>query len=544
MATNPLEPSQPVNDGVNRRQLMQLGVAALAGSVVLPSHCAPDGGPRPCPPSGRPNIILLMTDQERYPQYWPEGWAETNLPNRQRLANNGLTFTNAFCNAAMCSASRATLFTGLYPAQHGVKYVLQNDKPAQPTLRLPSEETPNLATLLASAGYDVQYRGKWHLSKDPSGKLEVQSRRDLERYGFFGWVPPESGQDEVAAHFGGGDEDFDAQYAAQAAAFLKNTDPNSPKPFALVVSFSNPHDIMGYPKHWNEAGISENPAFSGWDNYGSQTPACFDQGIDLPPQATLEEPLDQNFKPPAHFLSLGLYDTNLGTLDSEEMRRNYVNFYAYLTKLTDEHMGTVLDALESKPGLSENTIVIRLADHGEMGLSHDGLRMKTYNAYEETIHVPLVISNPKMFPGPVHTDALASLIDIMPTIAALAGVKEPLKCAPAGVDLSPIIRDAAHRRSNPAVSVQDAILFTTDELSPLEAPCNVRCLREARWKFAINFDPHGRYDSFNELYDLANDPMELCNMAHPDSPCYDEAKTQEMLAKLTGKLAEEGIDGA
>src|SRR5688500_11158532 len=63
----------------------------------------------------RPNLVIIMTDQERQPQYWPEGWAETNLPNRQRLADHGLTFTRAFCNTAMCSPSRSTLFTGLYP---------------------------------------------------------------------------------------------------------------------------------------------------------------------------------------------------------------------------------------------------------------------------------------------------------------------------------------------------------------------------------------------------------------------------------------------
>ena len=63
----------------------------------------------------------MMTDQERFPQYWPAGWADANLPNRKRLADVGLTFTHAFCNTAMCSPSRTTLFTGLYPTQHGVE---------------------------------------------------------------------------------------------------------------------------------------------------------------------------------------------------------------------------------------------------------------------------------------------------------------------------------------------------------------------------------------------------------------------------------------
>jgi arylsulfatase A-like enzyme len=552
METNPLEETQASKDGLNRRQLMQLGAAALAAGVVLPQQCSDGDRPQPGPGSKRPNIILLMTDQERFPQYWPEGWAETNLPNRQRIAKHGLTFNRAFCNAAMCSASRATLFTGAYAAQHGVKYVLTNcclgeegcSDTAQPTLKLPTEQ-PNLGSMLAAAGYNVQYRGKWHISKAPGGTQDVQSPRDLARYGFHGWVPPESGQDQYAEHFGGGDEDFDGQYAEQAAQFLKHANPNSSKPFALVVSLSNPHDIMGYPNYWDKKSQSDNPAFGDWDNYGSHAPDCFCQNIDLPPQPTLEEDLNNNFKPPAHYQSLTVFNNSLGELSTEEMKRNYVNFYAYLHRLTDEHMGKVLDALESNPGVHENTVVIRCADHGEMGLSHGGLRQKTYNAYEETIHVPLVISNPKMFPHPVQTDALASLIDIFPTVATLAGITGPEKCALSGVDLSPIIHDAVRHRNNPTATVQDSILFTTDELSQyIVGPYHVRCLREERWKFVINFDPQGKHDSFHELYDLANDPMELYNMGCLGSPYYDEAKTNEMLAKLRAKLAEFGIDGA
>ena len=66
-------------------------------------------------------------------------------------------------------------------------------------------------------------------------------------------------------------------------------------------------------------------------------------------------------------------------------------------------------------------MIFRCADHGEMGLSHGGLRQKAFNAYEETIHVPLVVSNPVLFPRPAETDALASLVDLLPTIATIAG---------------------------------------------------------------------------------------------------------------------------
>ena len=80
----------------------------------------------------QPNIVIFMTDQERYPQYYPPGWAEQNLPTRGRLALHGLTFENAFNNTSMCSPSRTTLFSGLYPAHHLVTDTLTYE--AQPPL--------------------------------------------------------------------------------------------------------------------------------------------------------------------------------------------------------------------------------------------------------------------------------------------------------------------------------------------------------------------------------------------------------------------------
>ena len=77
----------------------------------------------------KPNILVIITDQEREVMHWPSEWAETNLPARRRLLAHGLHFTRAQCNTAACSPSRATFFTGLYPAQHGVKNVIFCDKP-------------------------------------------------------------------------------------------------------------------------------------------------------------------------------------------------------------------------------------------------------------------------------------------------------------------------------------------------------------------------------------------------------------------------------
>jgi choline-sulfatase len=473
-----------------------------------------------------PNFVIIITDQERFPQHWPAGWADANLPNRRRLARHGLTFERAFCNASMCSPSRATLLTGLYPAQHGVAETLIAGESTldQPTLQ---PATQNMASMLASAGYDVQWRGKWHLSKDPTGLHSVGSPRDLGRYGFRGWLPPEGGQDAHPENFGGSEAALDAKYAAQAVAFLEEADSRPSRPFALFVSLINPHDIMGRS-----------------DAYGKDCPGCFDQGIPLP--LTFDERLDLGFKPAAQAQSTAMWAQWLGAVTGRQAALDYVNFYAFLHRESDRHIGTVLDALESRHDLCRKTVIIHLADHGEMGMAHGGMRQKAYNAYEETIHVPLVIANPVLFPGPSRTGALVSLIDVMPTLAALAQVPDRNRWDFRGRDLTPIIRDAIEHPRRPTATGQDCIFFTSDEMLDVDtvtAPSHVRCLREAGWKIVMYVDPGGAQEPQYELYDLAQDPLELHNMADSRSPRYDRRKFAEMTAKLERKIAETG-DGA
>ena len=205
MPKNPSDGSRHFGVGLSRRRFLQEGGAALAAGLVLPSvsaAAAPRRRLRPSPPLTRPNIVILMTDQERYPQHWPDGWADANLPNRKRLARHGLTFTRAFC-AAACARRAAP------PLHRPVPGRARRDR--GPAVRRrhhgrghrPDDAAARRARtwpLLASAGYDVQYRGKWHMSKDPSGTLAVQSRRDLEHYGFKGWLPPDAGGDQSSGH--------------------------------------------------------------------------------------------------------------------------------------------------------------------------------------------------------------------------------------------------------------------------------------------------------------------------------------------------------
>lgn len=515
--------------GITRRRMLKTTGAALLGGAAtlsgIPLSAPHVAGASSSPASlrSKPNLLIILTDQERYPRHWPAGWAEANLPNRKRIADHGLSFTNALCNTCMCSPSRSTLFTGVYPAHHGVVYTLTSGGTLSPNEPELPTTIQNMAKMLASAGYNVQYRGKWHLSKGADGGKP--SAADVTAYGFQGWQEPDSGENTDPEGFGGGEANHDAAYASQAASFLATQTPESTadKPFALIVSFVNPHDMLAYPRTVDDDAV-----------YAADTEK-YNQGIKLTDIPSHTEDLANNNKPTCQAQALQYLNVGLGVLLTPQDRLNYVNFYAYLHKLVDQHIGTVLDALEAQ-GLTESTVIIRTSDHGEMGLAHGGLRQKLFTAYHEALNIPLVISNPLLFPTPKTTTALASLIDLMPTVAALAEVPNRDRWIFKGYDLTPIIKDSTAK-------VQDAVLFTFDDEnagSPypqpfVRQPKHIRAMFDGRWKFARYFDPSGKEATQYELYDLQTDPDELNNLANTNT-----AKREEMAEKLA-KLESERL---
>jgi choline-sulfatase len=516
-----------------------------------------------------PNILLVITDQQRYPRHWPQdpGWLRELMPNEAELARTGLTFTNAFCNTAMCSPSRATLLTGRYPAEHGVTLTLtaadlhpdprnapavtatmagilrRREAPAKRVLRqyargalrlgphsgnepvLPVGMS-NLATLLRESGYEVAYKGKWHLTHPTGGQLlggwnERDATRLYDDYGFADWEAPDAGENAKAEHFGGGNaghgEGWDEVYTQQAERWLGR--PDLPEPFCLVVSLVNPHDVLGYPASYLRGGYAVDE-FRGL-------------GVELPP--TLDE--DLGTKPGVQSLMRMGMNAYMGPLRNRRAQLDYVNFYAHLHRVVDRKIGRLLAALgnaDDPSSLRARTMVVRCADHGEMGLSHGGLRQKMFNTYEETINVPLVFSNPALFTDAAETDALASLVDLVPTLVSLGGgaangdlrgrdltailaarAKADTELARrADVALSPVLEHRA-----PADSVQDAIHFTYDDHQAATAlqnapgqPNRIRAIRTRDAKYAFYFDPDGREPTEYELYDLERDPLETQNL--------------------------------
>ena len=134
------------------------------------------------------------------------------------------------------------------------------------------------------------------------------------------------------------------------------------------------------------------------------------------------------------------------------MKRNYLNFYGNLMKASDEYLVKILDTLESR-GLLDNTLVIATADHGEMGTAHGGLRQKNFNFYEETTRIPLVYSNPRLFPRPEKNNSIVSHVNFLPTLAGLLDTPSHARANWQGVDYSDQILRRSARPPQPTPSL-------------------------------------------------------------------------------------------
>jgi len=511
---------------MKRRDLLLAAPFALPAlrSLTSPAGAAQD--------MGGMNVILFLTDQERAIQHFPDGWEAENLPGMTRLKEHGLAFERAFCNSCMCSPSRATLFTGLFPAQHGVTDTLSFGTAFSAGERVLPPDLPNITTVFQSAGYDVTYKGKWHLSKplsEPDNPAAWEPE-DIAIYGFDRWDPPDAGENRDISQFGGGDADNDRRIMASdgdaadgqegVLPYLRHV-ASGQQPFLLVVSLVNPHDVLAYPRIWQDGGYETDAWLAG----------------DIELLGTVDENLAT--KPDAQGAFLRRVNAGLGALPNAAARRNYVNFYGNLMKEADAYLMELLDTLQELD-LLDDTLVIRTSDHGEMGMAHGGMRQKSFNVYEETLRVPLVFSNPRLFPEPRQSDALVSHVDLLPILATLIEAPDAARGEWQGVDYASLLVDPS------APPVQDHVVFTYDDLRCAQnvvqlvgPPNRIVSIREERFKLARYYDGAGVEPDQWEMYDLREDPDERVNLAFPDyAPTAEQAAAR---ARLAARLTEEEV---
>lgn len=363
-------------------------------------------------------------------------WRHEMLPGRRWFAEHGVTFTRHYTGSLACVPSRPTLFTGQYPDLHGVSQTDGLGKDADDTAMrwLRVGEVPTLGHWFRAAGYDTSYHGKWHIShadlhdpvsgrslatNDDAGLVDPAAVRAyldadvLDPYGFSGWVGPEPHGGNLA----NSGLRRDPLTAARAVAWLdarharrRTGDAAAMRPFLLVASFVNPHDIVLFPA-W-----SRNDPLAGGDGHDPYaTP-------DVPPAPTADD--DLSTRPavqrayrdayPSGYAPIadGLYEAR-----ADSYRRSYLRFHAEV----DGHVDAVRRAVTD--GGSADAVIVLSADHGELLGAHGGLHQKWFNAYDETVRVPLAIARTGARPTTPRTvDGVAtSHVDVLPTLVAVTG---------------------------------------------------------------------------------------------------------------------------
>ncbi len=367
---------------VSRRDALKI-IGAGVATLALGDLIACDRAPK------RPNIVIVLTDDVRFDAMGCAGDQRLQTPNIDRLAAEGVRFSNAFTTTSLCSPSRASLLTGCYAHRHGVLDNMSRD---------PDPADPTLGQVLQQAGYETAYFGKWHMLA-----------RGTPRAGFDHWASF-TGQGEYIRNTMNVDGKWQLvlnyitdELTDHAVKFL---DREHEKPFLLVVGHKAAHaPFMPAPRHESRyAGVDFSVATGG------------DAG-------------DLANKP------------DWGGRQNEALTPEDLRNYHRCLLAVDESVGRITETLRKRK-LLDDTIFIYTSDNGLMLGEHGGLRDKRA-AYEASIRVPLLMRHPKLAPRGRVCEELALGIDIMPTLCEAAGV--PVPAPVQGNSLLPVLRGARGR---------------------------------------------------------------------------------------------------
>lgn len=414
--------------------------------VILATGLSFGGSRVAAEPAPRPNVLFILSDDQRADTIAALGNPEIRTPNLDRLAERGFHFTNAYCMGSMigavCTPSRTMIATG--------RSLWRIPNPNQ-TEAPPG--TPILARAFREAGYATFHCGK---------------RGNSCRFGNAAFeVNIETTDND--------DPERVRRMADRAAEFLENHD--DARPFFMVLAPAVPHDPRIAPEEFMKM----------------YDPAKLSLSSNFMP----EHPFDNG--------ELDVRDEKLAARprDPEEMRQHLAGYYAMITHL-DAEIGRTLEAVERR-GWMENTIVVFTSDQGLAVGGRHGL-MGKQNLYEH-VKPPLVFAGPGVPKG--SSPALAYLFDILPTLCDLTGVAIPEGVE--GRSLAPVIKGQANG--------------VRDRLFGAYIRCQ-RMARDERWKLIEYFAGGARN---TQLFDLANDPHELNNLANDAAHAAELARMRTLL---------------
>lgn len=478
----------------------------------------------------RPNILLITTDEERHAIPRASGFS---LPGRERLAEMGTSFTSYYVSSAQCSSSRSVIYTG----QHmPLTQIYDNDN--MPYIAPLDPALGTLGTMLGAAGYHCVYQGKWHLSNAYRAPGQTHSTaKALQPYGFVSFN--EWGDIDGGAWAG---LKVDPVIAGQAARWLRDDAPALPgdQPWFMAVNFVNPHDIMSFD-YGGHSAVTPPPSIA--EAVRVLPPASiplYDGQWDVAAPPTRDD--DLSGAAPAVREYAEAMEAIFGPVEGDEHWVEGLNFYLNCIRDVDRSVTTVLDALVAS-GQADHTIVVYTSDHGELAGSH-GLRQKGNLVYDENFHVPLVVCHPDQAGGGT-TDALASAVDLAPTLLDMAGVDTAAIGSRypnlRGHSLVPVLESGRDVRDGVLTAVESLMSLDGDywrAMADPGAPARVasgelrpdwrkrgflRGYTDRRYTFGRYFsplDPNRPTDAaelrdHNDvvLYDRATDPGETVNLA-------------------------------
>jgi choline-sulfatase len=395
----------------------------------------------------RPNILIIMCDEMRYPTVYEseelKEYRREYLRTQELLRRSGMEFHRHYAASVACVPSRASLYTGQYPSLHGVTQTTGAAKsaPDPSVFWLDPNNVPTMGEYFRAGGYRTFWHGKWHASDadlltpgthnpitsyddqtgvpDPKKVAQYRVTDRLNPYGFTGWIGPEphgASPLNSGSSASDGAPGRDESFARQASELIEALDGDTDDtPWLAVASFVNPHDITLYgfaanlgAKAAPEGQITFEFTVDDTVPHHLFKTELFDQTLheDLSTKPTCQKSYQETYR---KFLQ-PIVD-----------REYYSRFYYQLHKNVDAEMMKVYQALKNSR-FYEDTIVIFTSDHGDLLGAHGDLHQKWYMAYDEAIRVPLIISNPVLFPEPQSTHTLTGHTDLLPTLLGLAGL--------------------------------------------------------------------------------------------------------------------------
>jgi choline-sulfatase len=432
----------------------------------------------------RPNILVILTDDQGYWALGCVGNDEIVTPNLDQLANTGMRFENFFCVSPVCSPARASFLTGRIPSQHGVHDWIRRGNLKAIDAHAGWDDDSAIQYLdgltgytdvLAQSGYICGISGKWHLGDS----LAPQK-------GFSYWhVFPWGGGDYYGAYLiRDGRVERDTRYLTDVITeggikFLESQ-AASPAPFYLSVHYTAPHS----PWHRGQHPLELTDLYA-------------DCRFDSCPDPPEGHPWQINSAPRGR---------------GEKRHELLSGYFAAVTGL-DRGVGQILSKLDEL-GIRDNTLVVFSSDNG-MNMGHHGIWGKgngtfPQNMYDTSVKVPMLISRPGSVPQGVVSDHLLSHYDIRPTLLEYVGTGDPGTACLPGNSFAALL-------GGQEIDDRDAIVVF-DEYGP------VRMIRTREWKYVHRY-PYGPH----ELFNLINDPEEHNNLV--DDGAYLK-QMEEMKARL------------